>query len=96
MSAAEQTATAKPVRTTRRKTRVGKVVSNKMEKSILVAIERRVPHPLYKKYFKRTTKLMAHDETRQAGIGDVVRIMETRPLSKSKRWRLVEIVEKAK
>jgi small subunit ribosomal protein S17 len=91
MSAAVQTP-----RTERRKVRVGKVVSNKMEKSILVAIERRVPHPLYKKYFKRTTKLMAHDEKREAGIGDKVRIMETRPLSKSKRWRLVEIVEKAK
>lgn len=79
-----------------RKTRIGKVVSNKMEKSITVAIERRVPHPIYKKYFRRTTKLMAHDEKREAGIGDVVRIMETRPLSKQKRWRLVEIVEKAK
>jgi small subunit ribosomal protein S17 len=83
-------------RTARRKVRVGTVVSNKMEKSILVAIERRVPHPIYKKYFKRTTKLMAHDEKREAGIGDTVRIMETRPLSKSKRWRLVEIVKKAK
>jgi small subunit ribosomal protein S17 len=61
-----------------------------------VSIERRVPHPIYKKYFKRTTKLMAHDEKREAGIGDVVRIMETRPLSKLKRWRLVEIVERAK
>lgn len=79
-----------------RKTRIGKVVSNKMEKSITVAIERRVPHPIYKKYFRRTTKLMAHDEKREAGIGDVVKIMETRPLSKQKRWRLVEIVEKAK
>ncbi len=83
-------------RTSRRKTRIGTVVSNKMEKSILVSIERRVPHPIYKKYFKRTTKLMAHDEKREAGIGDTVKIMETRPLSKSKRWRLVEIVEKAK
>ena len=83
-------------RTSRRKVRVGKVVSNKMTKSIVVAIERRVPHPIYKKYFKRTTKLMAHDEKREAGIGDTVRIMETRPLSKLKRWRLVEIVEKAK
>jgi len=83
-------------RTARRKVRVGKVVSNKMQKSILVAIERRVPHPIYKKYFKRTTKLMAHDENRAAGIGDTVKIMETRPLSKQKRWRLVEIVEKAK
>jgi small subunit ribosomal protein S17 len=83
-------------RTSRRKTRVGKVVSNKMEKSILVAIERRVPHPIYKKYFRRTTKLMAHDEKRAAGVGDTVRIMETRPASKLKRWRLVEILEKAK
>jgi len=83
-------------RSSRRKVRIGKVVSNKMEKSILVSIERKVPHPLYKKYFKRTTKLMAHDEKREAGIGDTVRIMETRPLSKLKRWRLVEIMEKAK
>lgn len=83
-------------RTTRRKTRVGKVVSNKMDKSITVAIERQMPHPLYRKYFKRTTKLMAHDEKREAGIGDTVKIMETRPLSKLKRWRLVEILEKAK
>jgi small subunit ribosomal protein S17 len=88
--------TAVAQRTTRRKTRVGKVVSNKMQKSITVAIERRVPHPIYKKYFKRTTTLMAHDEKREAGIGDTVKIMETRPLSKRKRWRLVEILEKAK
>ncbi len=87
---------AQPQRTTLRKTRVGKVVSNKMSKSILVEIERRVPHKLYKKYFKRTTRLMAHDEKGEAGIGDTVRVMETRPLSKLKRWRLVEIVEKAK
>ena len=83
-------------RTTRRKTRVGKVVSTKMMKSIVVAIERRVPHALYKKYFRRTTKLMAHDEKGEAGLGDMVRIMETRPLSKNKRWRLVEVVAKAK
>jgi small subunit ribosomal protein S17 len=88
--------TAVAQRTTRRKTRIGKVVSNKMQKSITVAIERRVPHPIYKKYFKRTTTLMAHDEKREAGIGDTVKIMETRPLSKRKRWRLVEILEKAK
>jgi small subunit ribosomal protein S17 len=87
---------APAVRSGRRKVRVGKVVSNRMEKSILVAIERRMPHPLYKKYFKQTTKLMAHDEQRQAGVGDIVRIMETRPISKRKRWRLVAIVEKAK
>jgi small subunit ribosomal protein S17 len=83
-------------RTTRRKVRLGKVVSNRMDKSIIVAIERRVPHPIYKKYFRRTSRLMAHDEKREAGIGDMVRIMETRPLSKLKRWRLVEVVEKAK
>lgn len=87
---------AETPRTTRRKVRVGRVVSNKMEKSIVVTVERRVPHPIYKKYFKRTSKLMAHDEKREAGIGDLVKIMETRPLSKTKRWRLVEIVEKAK
>jgi len=79
-----------------RKVRIGKVISNKMQKSIVVAIERRVAHPLYKKYFRRTTTLMAHDEQQSAGIGDVVKVMETRPLSKRKRWRLVEIVEKAK
>lgn len=80
----------------RRKVRIGKVVSNRMQKSILVVIERRVPHPIYRKYFRRTTKLMAHDEKGEAGVGDIVRIMETRPLSARKRWRLVEIVEKAK
>ena len=67
-----------------------------MQKSIVVEIVRRVPHPIYKKYFKRTSKLMTHDEKGEAAIGDMVRIMETRPLSKNKRWRLVEIVEKAK
>ena len=87
---------AAATRTTRRKIRVGKVVSNKMNKSIVVVIERRVPHPLYKKYFRRTTRLMAHDEERAAGVGDTVRIMETRPLSKLKRWRLVAVLEKAK
>ncbi len=79
-----------------RKTRVGVVVSNKMQKTITVAIERRVPHPIYKKYFKKTTKLMAHDEKNECSIGDKVKIMETRPLSSKKRWRLIEIVEKAK
>ncbi len=79
-----------------RKSRVGTVVKTKMDKSILVAMERKVAHPIYKKYFKKTTKLMAHDESNQCGVGDVVRIMETRPLSKLKKWRLVEIVEKAK
>ena len=79
-----------------RKTRIGMVVSNKMDKTITVAIERKVAHPLYKKYFKKTTKLMAHDEKKECKIGDKVRIMETRPLSANKRWRLVEIIEKAK
>ena len=88
--------TVRPARTAKRKVRIGKVISNKMEKSIVVSIERRVPHPIYRKYFKRTTKLMAHDEKREAGIGDTVKIMETRPLSKMKRWRLVEVLEKAK
>ena len=81
---------------TLRKTRIGVVVSNKMDNTITVAIERKVPHPIYKKYFKKTTKLMAHDEKKECGLGDKVKIMETRPLSKNKRWRLVEIVEKAK
>jgi small subunit ribosomal protein S17 len=79
-----------------RKERIGKVVSNKMNKSITVAVERKVKHPIYGKFLKKTTKLMAHDEKDEAGIGDTVRIMETRPLSKNKRWRLVEIIEKAK
>ncbi|MBQ1702936.1 MAG: 30S ribosomal protein S17 [Oscillospiraceae bacterium] len=84
------------VRTSSRKTRVGKVVSDKMDKTIVVAIADRVQHPLYKKIVKRTYKLKAHDEENVAGIGDTVRVMECRPLSKEKRWRLVEIVEKAK
>jgi len=79
-----------------RKTRIGTVVSNKMQKSIIVAIERQVAHPIYKKYFKKTTKLMAHDEKQECNIGDVVKIMETRPLSKRKNWCLVQVVEKAK
>jgi len=83
-------------RTSGRKTRVGKVVSDKMDKTIVVAVETRVPHPLYKKIIKRTYKLKAHDEKNVCGIGDRVRVMETRPLSKEKRWRLVEIIEKAK
>ncbi|MFI5252868.1 MAG: 30S ribosomal protein S17 [Bacteroidota bacterium] len=83
-------------RITQRKIRTGKVISNKMQHSIVVAIERRIQHPIYKKYFTRTTSLMAHDEQQQANIGDIVKIMETRPLSKNKRWRLVEILEKAK
>ncbi len=79
-----------------RKTEVGKVVSNKMDKTIVVAIEDSVKHPLYKKIIKRTVKLKAHDENNECTIGDRVRVMETRPLSKEKRWRLVEIIEKAK
>ena len=79
-----------------RKTRVGKVVSDKMDKTIVVSVADRVKHPLYNKIIKRTYKLKAHDENNECGIGDTVRVMETRPLSKDKRWRLVEIVEKAK
>jgi small subunit ribosomal protein S17 len=80
----------------KRKIRIGKVISNKMQKSIVVAIERQVAHPLYKKYYRRTSKLMAHDEKREANVGDIVKIMETRPLSAVKRWRLIAIIEKAK
>ena len=79
-----------------RKTRTGKVVSDKMDKTIVVAIEDSVQHPLYKKVIKRTYKLKAHDEENACKVGDKVKVMETRPLSKDKRWRLVEIIEKAK
>ena len=79
-----------------RKTRVGRVVSDKMDKTIVVAIEDRVVHPLYKKIMKRTYTLKAHDENNECGVGDRVEVMETRPLSKDKRWRLVSVVEKAK
>ena len=79
-----------------RKTRVGKVVSDKMDKTVVVAIEDRVAHPLYKKIVGRTYKLKAHDENNECGIGDTVEVMETRPLSKDKRWRLIRIIEKAK
>ena len=79
-----------------RKTAVGKVVSNKMDKTVVVAIEDSVKHPLYKKIIKRTVRLKAHDEHNECTIGDRVRVMETRPMSKEKRWRLVEIIEKAK
>ena len=79
-----------------RKTRVGKVVSDKMDKTVVVSIEDNVKHPLYKKIIKNTVKLKAHDENNECGIGDKVLVMETRPLSKDKRWRLVEIIEKAK
>ncbi|MCU0329386.1 MAG: 30S ribosomal protein S17 [Candidatus Kapabacteria bacterium] len=81
--------------TTGKKVRTGKVVSNKADKTIVVAIERQVAHPLYKKYFKRTKKVMAHDETNQCQIGDTVRVIESRPLSARKRWALVEIIERA-
>ncbi len=79
-----------------RKTRVGVVVSDKMDKTTVVAVERPVKHPMYKKYIKRTTKFKVHDEKNECQIGDTVRIMETRPLSKTKRWRVVEILEKVK
>ncbi|MBR3489557.1 MAG: 30S ribosomal protein S17 [Bacteroidales bacterium] len=79
-----------------RKERVGVVVSNKMDKSIVVMVERKVKHPMYGKFVKKSSKFMAHDEKNECNIGDVVRIMETRPLSKNKCWRLVEIVERAK
>lgn len=79
-----------------RKTRIGIVSSNKMAKTITVAVERKVKHPIYGKFVKKTTKFHAHDEKNECTIGDVVKIMETRPLSKTKRWRLVEVVEKAK
>ncbi len=80
----------------RRKTKIGKVVSNKMDKSIVISVERLVKHSLYKKYFKKTSKFMAHDEENQCEIGDMVKIMEVRPLSKLKRWRLIEVLEKVK
>ena len=79
-----------------RKIRIGVVSSNKMDKTIVVAVERKVKHPLYGKFVKKTTKFHAHDENNECSIGDQVRIMETRPLSKTKRWRLVEVVEKVK
>ena len=79
-----------------RKTRIGVVTSNKMNKTITVAVERKVKHPMYGKFVKKTTKFHAHDEKDECTMGDIVKIMETRPLSKTKRWRLVEVVEKAK
>lgn len=79
-----------------RKSKFGTVVSDRMEKSIVVSVERRVKHKLYKKYFKKTSKFLAHDENNECAIGDKVRIAETRPLSKRKRWRLVQVIEKAK
>ena len=83
-------------RTSGRKTRIGKVVSDKMDKTIVVVVESRSAHPLYKKIVKRSYRLKAHDENNECGIGDRVKVMETRPLSKEKRWRLAEIIEKAK
>ena len=83
-------------RTTSRKTRVGKDVSDKMDKTVVVIVEDRVAHKTYKKIIGRTYRLKAHDENNECGVGDIVRVMETRPLSKDKRWRVVEIVEKAK
>ncbi|MCC7330979.1 MAG: 30S ribosomal protein S17 [Flavobacteriales bacterium] len=79
-----------------RKERIGLVVSNKMDKSIVISVERRVKHPIYGKFVKKTTKFMAHDEKNDCNIGDTVKIMETKPLSKNKCWRLVEIIERAK
>lgn len=79
-----------------RKTRIGKVVSDKMDKTITVAVENKVKHPLYNKIIKRTYKLKAHDEENTCNIGDTVKVMETKPLSKDKRWRLVEVIERAK
>jgi small subunit ribosomal protein S17 len=79
-----------------RKTRIGVVVSDKMDKTIVVKLSTRVKHPLYSKYINKTTKIKAHDEKNECGIGDTVKVMETRPLSREKRWRLVEIIEKAK
>jgi len=80
----------------RKKSWTGKVVSDKMDKACVIAVERRVQHPVYKKYFKKTTRLMVHDENNEAGVGDLVRVVECRPLSKRKSCRLAEIVEKAK
>ncbi len=80
----------------RRKSKIGSVVSSKMNKSIVVSVERLVRHPLYRKYFRKTSKFMAHDEENQCQVGDTVKIVETRPLSKLKRWRLLEVIEKAK
>ena len=88
--------TAAPVRDSHRKVREGLVVSDKMQKTVVVEVEDRVKHPLYGKVLRRTTKLKAHDESDQIGIGDRVLIMETRPLSATKRWRLLEVIEKAK
>ncbi|ADB41743.1 30S ribosomal protein S17 [Spirosoma linguale] len=89
-------ATAEASERNARKERIGRVTSNKMQKTITVAIDRKVKHPMYGKFMNKTKKLTVHDEKNECGIGDTVRVMETRPLSKNKRWRLVEIIEKAK
>lgn len=89
-------ATEEQQRQTMRKERIGVVVSNKMDKSISVAVQRQIKHPIYGKIIRKTTKLMAHDEENDANEGDTVRIVETRPLSKNKRWRLAEVIERAK
>jgi len=93
---AETEQNAQALNRTSRKTRIGTVVSDKMDKTVVVSIERRVQHPVYGKMVRRTTRLKAHDQRNDAKTGDTVRIMETRPLSKDKRWRLVEIVERAR
>lgn len=91
----EQTTTEEQTRQLR-KERIGLVVSDKMEKSCVIRVDRKVKHPMYEKIMKKSSKLMVHDENNQCGVGDTIRVMETRPLSKHKRWRLVEIIEKAK
>ena len=96
MAEETQLAETKSAQRNLRKIRTGVVRSNKMDKTIIVAVERKVKHPIYGKFVKKTTKFHAHDEKNECSIGDIVHIMETRPLSKTKRWRLVEIVEKAK
>jgi len=96
MTAAQNAAAADAARSSDRKVREGLVVSDKMDKTVVVAVEDRVKHPLYGKVIRRTNKLKAHDEGNSAGVGDRVLLMETRPLSASKRWRIVEILEKAK
>ena len=96
-AAAPATSDAKPAsERNARKERIGRVTSNKMQKTITVAIDRKVKHPMYGKFMNKTKKLTVHDEKNECGIGDTVRVMETRPMSKNKRWRLVEIIEKAK
>jgi small subunit ribosomal protein S17 len=96
VSASEQQAQQAAAERARRKIRQGVVVSDKMDKTVLVRIDRQMRHPLYKKIVRRSSKLAAHDERNDAHVGDTVRVMETRPLSKNKRWRVIEIVEKAK